>query len=467
MSTPIQHDIVFIGTCIVPDDTEKSILVYTNRILHVSSVTGSILYFGPNDGTYSCYDPNKTEVIRLNPIYEFLCPGFVDTHIHAPQYSYTGTGTDRPLMDWLETYTFPAEMALKDDHMRARNVYEKVVDATLRNGTTTAMYYGTLHVGPTKILCDVIAAKGQRGLVGKVCMDRNASHGYLQSLEENLSETRDLIEYIKNSPAGKLGLLYPVVTPRFIPTCSPALLDGLGHLVKEYSKADHKIHVQTHASESYDEIEFTQILNKQDHGEDNDRSDAEILDASSLLTNRTVLAHCVLINEEDASLLRTRGTSISHCPLSNFFFAGRPLRSRHLLELQNKIGLGTDIAGGYSPSMLNACRLTVINSRALGQAKAYNAQCAPVTDEELSYKHAFYLATRGGAHALDLHDDIGTFTKGKKFDAIILSADPINIDIFDTDTIEDVFQKICCLGDDRNVRRVFVQGKCVINKEKK
>jgi guanine deaminase len=185
------------------------------------------------------------------------------------------------------------------------------------------------------------------------------------------------------------------------------------------------------------------------------RTDAEIFDSHNLLTDKCIMAHGVLLSDECLALLKKRGSAVAHCPLSNFYFAGSvaPLQCRRLMEQQNKVGLGTDVAGGYSPSMANASRMAVVASRALKS-----------TDNVLDYRHAFYLATLGGAEALGLQDCIGTFRVGMEFDAIVLSAS-LPIQIFDTDNVPDVFQKLCTLGDDRHVKQVFVQGRAIENRK--
>jgi guanine deaminase len=438
--------------------------------------------------------------VELDPFKEFLIPGLIDLHIHAPQYSYAGTATDRPLMGldgWLETYTFPAEARLQDDLDAARDVYSRVVRTTLRHGTTTALYYASLHLEPTKVLVEAALELGQRALVGKVCMDRNSPHYYVQTLDQNVRETEELIRFVQEA-AGTLHydtfddddndddsssrrltpIALPVITPRFIPTCSPALLASLGALATRYG-----CHVTTHISESVDEVEFTKSLD----GMTTDKSEARALDGHGLLpSRRCVLAHGVHLSDADLGLLRDRQAAVAHCPLSNFFFAGRILRTRQLLERGNLVGLGTDVAGGYSPSMWNSCRMAVIASRALeqqqkGEEEPHDASSTspsgenpsprkeppPSTSQQhvLDYRHALYLATLGGARALGLDARIGTFRVGMEFDAVVLSASggidgPLDV-FLKTDSLADVFQKLCVLGDDRNVRRVFVQGRDV------
>jgi guanine deaminase len=398
---------------------------------------------------------------------EFLSPGMVDLHIHAPQYAYTGTATDRPLMGpdgWLETYTFPAEQRLGTDLDRAKRVYEGVVKTTLQAGTTTAVYFATLDLDPCKVLVDTALHCGQRALVGKVCMDRYSPKNYCQTLEQNLEETKALIQYIhtnvgKEAENKLLPLVLPLITPRFIPTCSPALLSALGELA-----AEHHCHITSHISESIDEVAFSRHLDAtEDYKDGVGRADTAIFESHGLLSDRCIMAHGVHLSDDDLDLLKERGSAVAHCPLSNFFFGGGTLPCRRLMSRANKVGLGTDVAGGYSPSMLNSSRMAVVASRALEhQDIARKEDSLNGQEHILDYRHAFYLATLGGAEALGFQDRIGTLGIGMEFDAICLSADVASpVQVFDSDGVEDVFQKLCVLGDDRNVKSVFVQGRQV------
>ena len=421
--------------------------------------------------------------IELHARTEFLCPGFVDTHLHAPQFAYTGTATDLPLLGprgWLEMYTFPSERRLGHDLDWAASVYERVVTTTLRHGTTTAVYYATLDAAPTRVLVDVCGQLGQRALIGKVCMDRHAPQDYCQSTKQNLEETEQVMEYIYQC-AGKrhahedpvdtpLPLVLPMITPRFIPTCTPELLSGLGQLAA--SPRHRPCHITTHVSESWDEVAISRQLDAEhDYGDGIGRTDCVILDAHQLLTRHSLLAHAVHLTPSDQELLQQRGATIAHCPLSNFFFAGQCLPCRALLQQQQHhipIGLGTDVAGGYSPSMMQAARMAVVASHALQQQQPHdNSNNNIATNHILDYRHAFYLATLGGATALRLHHRIGTLAVGMEFDAFIWSANHNNninnVPLFPTDTLQDIFQKLCTLGDDRNVQRVFVQGRQVVH----
>jgi guanine deaminase len=300
---------------------------------------------------------------------------------------------------------------------------------------------------------------GQRALVGKVCMDRNSPDNYVQSTRQNVDETKTLIEYIhrragKEASMSLLPLVLPIITPRFIPTCSPQLMTELGALAKEYN-----CHIQSHISESIDEVEFSRHLDETVDG-GGGRSDAEIFDSHQLLTNRCIMAHAVHLTDSDMGLMKDRGAACAHCPLSNFFFAGHSFPCRKLLERDNKVGLGTDVAGGYSPSMMHSQRMAVVASQALHHQEQLNGKRETILD----YRHAFYLATLGGARALGLDHKIGTLKVGLELDAVILSANVKSpIQVFDTDSVGDVFQKLCTLGDDRNIKRVYVQGRKVMD----
>jgi guanine deaminase len=440
---------------------------------------------------YNSFDKFDPEIVmKCNLQTEFICPGLIDLHIHAPQYSYTGTATDRSLMGtdgWLETYTFPAERRLGTNTELAKQVYTNVVQTTLQNGTTTAVYFGTLHKQPCQVLVDCAIQNKQRAIIGKVCMDRNSPNDYCHSTEQNIQETIDFIQYVhdkvgvvvrstsnSNDKHVVLPLVLPMITPRFIPTCTPQLLTQLGTIAKKYN-----CHITSHISESIDEVEYTHYIDKTNDGGDGIRTDAEIFYSHNLLTNQCIMAHAIYLNNNDIQLLQQTQTGIAHCPLSNFYFAGGSLPCKSLLKQGISIGLGTDVAGGYNPSIFHSMRMAVLASRSLQHTynfykqnndKSIQEQTSNTIiiddDPSIDYRHAFYMATIGGANVLGLQDSIGTFAIGMEFDALVLSASTSsnsNIHIYDgIDSIADIFQKICVLGDDRNIRNVFVQGHQVI-----
>ena len=491
-------------------DSESTILLAPGIVLrrnHILAVDwkGRIVRFEPAASFFLQQHDISSQSSRYIPLqeYEFLCPGLIDLHLHAPQYAFAGTGTDRSLMGpdgWLETYTFPTEQSLRDLH-KAQDVYHRVVQKTLQCGTTTVVYFATLDVEPTQCLVDICLKHGQRAWIGKVCMDRNAPTTYCHSVEQNLRDTQQFIDYVRNHPGNSSNLITPVITPRFIPTCSPALLKGLGQLAKE-----HQCPITSHISESVDEVEVTRQLDRQDyygddrndHGHDSpNRTDAQIFASHGLLTNQCIMAHGVFVDDNDLDLLYAHGSAIAHCPLSNFYFAGGSFPCRHVLERgSNKVGLGSDIAGGYHALMFEACRMAVVASLSLEQQQQQQQQQNHPTDpttigcmssaspspssiplfsdknhtttnndnltHKLEWYHTLYMATLGGAEAMGLQNQIGTFHVGMEFDAIIISpASTIDIVPWRDKTIQDVIQKLWVLGDDRNITHVFVQGRQV------
>lgn len=349
---------------------------------------------------------------------QVIMPGFVDTHVHAAQIQYAGTGTDLPLMKWLEKHAFPSEKRLTNNLSLAKETYNKLVNKLLSNGTTTCLYFAVLGLESTKILANVCHEKKQRAFIGKVNMDRLCPPDYIETTEESLLHTEKFIQYVKNDINSKL--IKPVVTPRFVPCCTKKLLNGLGEIVQKYEN----LHVQSHAVESLDCLSTVEML----HPSENE---VDILNESGLLTNHSVMAHCVHINEEQANTFLTSGTSIAHCPLSNFYFAGGCLRTSSLLKRKLKVGLGTDIAGGYSCQMLNSIRHCVTTHLAIAAADSNNKGVksngiAPgfgdvVQRDDFNYKDALWLATVGGAKALNISDTVGHFECGLNFDACLIN----------------------------------------------
>ncbi|GLC60250.1 hypothetical protein PLESTB_001590700 [Pleodorina starrii] len=385
---------------------------------------------------------------------QYFLPGFVDTHVHAPQYQFTGTGTDEPLMEWLKKYTFPAECSFQDLEA-ARHRYSLLVRRFLANGTTTAMYYGSLHLQPNLVLVDSIERLGQRAVVGKVSMDRLSSDDYIESVPDGLRDAEAFVTYTLGK---KCSRIEPCITPRFIPTCTPELMKGLASLARKYN-----CHIQSHISECCGQVNCVREMHPEY------ASDAAVFEEMGLLTSRTVMAHGTLLSDADIRHLASRGTAVSHCPLSNFMFGDAFFRVNHALSLGLKVGLGTDVAGGISPSMLSAQRMAVVNSRCLRAHKLAVSGGTIVTSEMekdvITFKEALWLATVGGAQALDMADRVGTFEVGKEFDALLvdtnLGGTSGPFDVFEGEDDDQRFEKFINLRDDRNLIEVYVQGVCV------
>ncbi|XP_026068393.1 guanine deaminase [Carassius auratus] len=384
----------------------------------------------------------ETSDIKQLGQYEFLMPGMIDTHIHASQYSYTGTALDLPLLEWLNTYTFPVEAKYKDLDF-ANNVYTKVVRRTLKNGTTTACYFATIHTEASLLLGELADRFGQRALVGKVCMDCNSA---VPHYKENPSECKEETDrFIKELLKKEYPNVKPVVTPRFAPSCSSSLLSELGEIAK-----NNKLHVQSHISENKEEVELVKTLFP------GCKSYTDVYLKHNLLTDRTVMAHGCHLTDEELKIFRETGSAISHCPNSNISICSGMLNVRNVLNHEVKLGLGTDVAGGYSPSMLDAMRRTLDTSKALTILDPQH--------KTLSFEEVFRLATLGGSEALSLDDQTGNFVVGKDFDALRVNVCVPDgpIDLFPGEAPKVILEKFLNLGDDRNITEVYVAGRQVV-----
>ncbi|KKY38509.1 putative guanine deaminase [Diaporthe ampelina] len=393
------------------------------------------------------------------PPVRFFFPGFIDTHIHASQYPNAGIFGKSTLLDWLNTYTFPLEASLGRDAAKARRVYARCVARTLAHGTTCAAYFATVDVGATNLLVDLCLAKGQRALVGRVCMDEPATCPAWyrdEDAAEGLERTRECVAHARRAdPEG--GLVRPVVTPRFAPSCTAASMAALGRLARDEGLA-----VQTHVSENKGEVDLVASLFPAESG--GGAGYAGVYDAFGLLSDRTILAHAVHLSEAEAALIAGRGAKVSHCPCSNSAITSGAARVRWLLGKGVDVGLGTDVSGGYSPSVLDAARQAALVSRhvAMGGEEG----------DKLSVEEVLHLATRGGARCVGLDGVVGGFEVGMQWDAQLVALGVVgedggggggegNVDVFGWESWEEMVAKWLFNGDDRNTTKVWVKGRLV------
>ena len=380
---------------------------------------------------------------------QYLLPGFIDLHIHAPQWPNLGKALDRPLEQWLQQYTFPLEARYADLDF-ARKTYYHLVRTLLSHGTTTAVYFATVHRESSLELGKICLELGQRALIGKVAMDdvNNCPDYYRDcSAEHAISETRRFIRELQALPGNEKGNVLPVITPRFIPCSSDELLSGLGKIAK-----DTGCHIQTHCSESDWEHNF---VIKQ-YGV----TDSQALYNYGLMTRKTILAHCNHISDDDISLIGSVSAGIAHCPLSNFYFANSVFPLRQVLNKNINVGLGSDISAGHSPSIFEACRHAITASKALndGVNSQLSSEVRGYSGSSVSFREAFWLATGGGGKVLDL--PIGQLREGYLFDAMVIDTNSHNSDIiiYDDDTTEDVLQKLIYNTQRHNICKVWVNG---------
>lgn len=364
-----------------------------------------------------------------------LVPGFVDTHLHAPQWPQLGTALDRPLDQWLFEYTFPLE-ARFDDVDLAQRVWDHMVPALLRLGTTTVTYYGSIHEAATTALAETCARLGQRAFVGRCAMDHpeGAPAWYRDaSASASVAASARSIDAIR-----ALGseLVQPIVTPRFIPACTDAALTGLAELA-----ADTDTIVQTHCSEG-----------DWEHGHVLERcgvTDTRALDRFGLLRDHTVLAHATHLDDADRALIAERGAGVAHCPLSNAYFSERVFAARKAIDAGVRVGLGTDVAGGPSPSLFAQCGHAMVAARRLADDGDPNARIDTTT--------AFWMATAGGAALTGV--DAGLIEPGRWFDAVAIR-------LPDTAALDDDwasrFERLVRLAGPEDIASVWVGGRAVV-----
>lgn len=382
---------------------------------------------------------------------EYLLPGFIDLHVHAPQWAQSGTALDLPLEKWLNAYTFPIESKFSDIDF-AQQVYEDLVKTLLANGTTTVLYFATVHKEASLLLAKICAELGQRGLVGKVVMDNvEQCPDYYRDAdtETALKETEEFIIDVQQLNEQTKQGIYPVVSPRFIPSCTDEALQGLGELAAKYNT-----HIQSHCSES--DWQHSYVMER--FG----KHDAFALNDFGLLQEKSIMAHCNFLADEDAKLFSSTGTAVAHCPISNVFFSNGVLPAKHIHDLGVDIGLGTDVSGGFSPSLFDNIRQAVIASRMLeeGVDTTVSAEKRGVASSRLTTNEAFYLATAGGGESLGL--PIGKIEENFAWDVQIINTTlpTAKLPIFN-DPIEDVFHKILYLARPENISEVWVQGELV------
>lgn len=359
-----------------------------------------------------------------------ITPGFVDTHIHFPQCEVIASYGEQ-LLEWLETYTFPAELKFSDPDYAA-SVSSFFLDQLLTNGTTTALVFGTVHPQSVDAFFKEAQKRKLRMICGKVMMDRNAPDDLLDTPESSYQESRDLIEKWHNTDR-----LRYAVTPRFAPTSSSEQLQSAGRLLKEYPS----VHFQTHLSENEQECEWVKDLFPEH------KNYLDVYDHHQLLGKRSVFAHGIHLEDSEWQRLAETDSALSFCPSSNLFIGSGLFKLHKAKYFGVKVGLGTDVGGGDSFSIL----------RTINQA--YKTQ--QLQGKKLSAFESLYLATLGGAKALDLDDKIGNFETGKEADFVVLDYHATELMKFKTkhcDSIAERLFSLLMLADDRAVKETYILG---------
>ena len=364
---------------------------------------------------------------------KLIIPGLTDLHVHAPQYSFRGLGMDLELLDWLRERTFPEEAKYADDAY-AQTAYDAFVRDLRRGPNTRACVFATVHRQATAALMERMERSGLVCAVGKVNMDRDCPDALREETGASLKETRRWLEETQ----GRFERVRPILTPRFIPSCSDELTKGLGALAVETG-----LPVQSHLSENRGEVELVSRL-RPDARFYGDAYDRDGLFGAS---GKAIMAHCVLSGEEETALMRERGVFVAHCPQSNANLASGVAPVRRYLDQGLRVGLGSDVAGGVHTSILRAMADAI-------QCSKLRWAMQDKTLRPLTVAEVFWMGTAGGG---EFFGRVGRFEPGYELDAVVIddapSLPPAPLSV--TERLE----RAIYLSEDRDVLHKFVQGR--------
>lgn len=358
-----------------------------------------------------------------------LMPAFNDLHVHAPQYRNMGLAMDEELLPWLNRYTFPEESKFKDPAY-AEHIYRRFVHELWMQGTMRATVFGTIHPEATRLLMRLFREAGMGAYVGLVGMDRNAP----DTLRNTADDVRRFHEeeLSNTTPA---DMVQPILTPRFIPSCTPEMLRTYGELAKKYG-----LRVQSHLSENQSEVQLVRELEPEAscYGDAYNRY-------GLFGQTPTLMAHCCYSGTAERELMKRNNVMVVHCPASNMNVASGIAGVRTFLDEGIAVGMGSDVSAGHHMSMLRTMQYAIQASK-LQYAATKGAQTF------LSVAEAFYLTTKASGA---FFGKVGSFEPGYAFDALLVDDTYLNYDNF---SLDQRLQRYIYLGDDRDIRRRWCQG---------
>jgi len=361
---------------------------------------------------------------------KLLIPAMNDVHVHAPQYRNLGIAMDLQLLPWLQNYTFPEELKFADTQYAAR-MYRRFVRDLWRFGTMRSCVFATVHTESTRLLMNLFRENGMGALVGKVDMDRNCPDGLTETIEEAIQGNESLIADFGQADSA----VRPIITPRFIPSCSPEMLKACGKLASK-----HQLPVQSHLSENLNEIAWVRELEPESH------SYGDAYNRYGLFGQTpTVMAHCVWTEGQELELMKRNQVMVAHCPTSNLNLSSGMAPVRTFLEESVPVGLGSDISAGHDLSIFRVMVYAIQVSKMHYQrnnAKAF-----------LTLPEVFWIATKSAGR---LFGRVGSFEPGYEFDALVIDDQDLN---FDNYTLLHRLERYIYLGDDRQIVHRFCRGK--------
>ena len=393
---------------------------------------------GVSQGIYKAVPEQYRDLEVLDYCGKLIIPGMVDLHIHAPQYAFRGMHMDEELLDWLKKYTFIEEGKYGDPEY-ARYAYSMFAGEMKKSATTRASIFGTMHRKATVILMDEMEKTGLVSYVGKINMDRDAPQNILDdSAEMSAYQTFGWV----HETVDRYQRTMPILTPRFIPSCSNELLGELREIVHTYC-----IPVQSHLSENPGEVELVHQLMPDSEFYADGYARFDLFGGHT----KTIMAHCIYSVDKEVELMRENGVYVAHCPSSNMNLSSGIAPIRKYLDMGIHVGLGSDVAAGESESIFNEIK------KAIEVSKLYQRDIDE-SAKPLTFPEAFYLATLSGG---SFFGKVGSFAKGFEFDAVVLDDEkephpqPLSI----TDRLE---RSVYLSTDKNRILAKFVQGEKVL-----
>lgn len=417
----IKGDIIYL-------ENKNEIKAYKNHYLVVKD--------GYCQGVFPHILEEYKDYVELDYSNKLVIPGFFDLHVHASQYQYRGTSMDLELIDWLDKHAF-IEEAKYESIEYAEKSYSMFVDE-LKNGfTTRAAIFATIHKDATMKLMDLLEKSGIVSYVGLVLMNRN-SPDYLR-LKDDKDTLKMMEEYILESK--KYQNTFPIITPRFTPSCTKELMKGLGELRKKYN-----VTVQSHIDENPSELIWVKEL------EPECKNYTETYARFGLYggDHHCIMAHCIYNNDEEIETLKNNKIFVAHCPESNMNVTSGIAPIYKYLDNGINVGLGSDVAGGSSLSLIRAARQAIQISKMYYRYVDQNAR-------QLNVMDAFYMLTLGGG---EFFGKVGSFNKGYEFDALVIDDSKIP-SLLDFSLLERL-ERFIYLGDESMLVSKFVKGEKII-----
>jgi len=360
---------------------------------------------------------------------KLLIPAMNDMHVHAPQVHNQGVAMDLELLPWLQNYTFPEESKYADVQY-AERMYRRFLHTLWLFGTMRSVVFGTIHTDSTRVLMKLYQEAGMGAMVGKVAMNRNCPDTLCEDVEAAIEGNEQLIAEFNKPNA----LVRPIITPRFVPSCTPELLRACGELAAKY-----QLPVQSHLSENTSEIAWVQDLEKES------TSYGDAYNRYGLFGQTpTIMAHCVWTSGSELELMKRNKVMVAHCPTSNFNLSSGMAPLRTFLEEGLPIGLGSDISGGHD---LNMFRMMVYAIQVSKMHYQHNHEKAFLNLSEI-----FWIATKSAG---SFFGKVGSFEPGYEFDALVIDDSVLYPAEY---SLPHRLERFIYLGDDRQIVHRFCRG---------